>query len=256
MNSSNDNPVVSVIMPAYNAEKYIEEAIKSVLNQTFSELELLVLDDCSTDGTFKLVSGIANKDSRIQLHKNEKNMGVARTRNKGIDLARGKYIAFLDSDDIWHNEKIMKQITLAENSESCIVYSSYALIDEEGNHKNADYIVPEQTDYEAMLCENVIGCSTVLLPKHIADNYRFMVDYYHEDYVYWMQVLRDGYKARGLQEVLVDYRVMNHSRSGNKVKSACKRWHIYRSFLGMSFGKALIVWVKYVLNGLTKFSKT
>ena len=240
-------------MPAYNAEKYIKEAIESVLNQTISAFELIVIDDGSNDNTLSIVSELAKNDSRIKLIINDKNMGVARTRNRGMELSTGEYVAFLDSDDIWHSDKLEKQIELARKTGADIIYCSYALMAENGKSKYNNFIVSDKVSFHEMLTCNVLGCSTVLLSKQIAKNYRFDTRFYHEDYVLWLQIMRDGYKAAGVTECLVDYRVMESSRSSNKFDSAKKRWKIYRDFLNYSFVKCLYLSFRYALMGVLKY---
>lgn len=140
-------PLVSVIMPAYNAEEYISEAVQSVMAQTYTNWELLILDDCSTDGTADKARCFSDLDPRITLYSNPKNIGVALTRNKGMALAKGSWVALLDSDDIWHKDKLEKQLVAAENTGADIIYCSYSLMDKNGEHLS-DFIVPERTSYE------------------------------------------------------------------------------------------------------------
>ena len=245
--------MVSVIMPAYNAEKFIEKAIMSVVNQTYKNWELIVIDDGSKDSTTEIVMQLAQEDSRIVFYANEKNMGVARTRNRGFDIAKGDYVALLDSDDIWMPEKLEKQIELIAKTEADITYTSYGIIDVEDNKYKDDYVVPSQTDFEKMLGENHIGCSTVVLKKSVTEEYRFNENFYHEDYVLWMQLLKDGHRAHGLTEVLVQYRFYPGSRAANKLKSAQKRWVIYREYLNLSFLKSVISLANYMLAGIKKY---
>ena len=246
-------PLVSVIMPAYNAEKYIEKAIMSVVNQTYTNWELIVIDDGSKDSTSEIVEKLVKKDERIAFFANEKNMGVARTRNRGFDLAKGEYVALLDSDDIWLEEKLEKQLALFSETDADIVYTSYGIIDVEDKKYKEDYLVPSQTDFEKMLGENHIGCSTVVLKKNVTEKYRFNENFYHEDYVLWMQLLKDGHKAYGLTEVLVQYRFYPGSRAANKIKSAQKRWIIYREYLDLPFVKSVVCLVNYMLAGIKKY---
>ena len=246
-------PLVSVIMPAYNAEKYIEKAIMSVVNQTYTNWELIVIDDGSKDSTSEIVEKLAKKDERIAFYANEKNIGVARTRNRGFDLAKGEYVALLDSDDIWLEEKLEKQLALFSETDADIVYTSYGIVDVEGKKYKEDYLVPPQTDFEKMLGENHIGCSTVLLKKSVTEKYRFNENFYHEDYVLWMQLLKDGHRAHGLTEVLVQYRFYPGSRAANKLKSAQKRWIIYREYLDLPFVKSVVSVVNYMLAGIKKY---
>lgn len=247
-----NRPLVSVIMPAYNAEKYIAEAIESVISQTYANWELFVLDDCSTDRTAEIAEGFAETDSRIRLLKNSQNMGVANTRNRGFDLARGEWIALLDSDDVWRSDKLEKQLALAKESGADIVYSSYHLIGESGESLR-DYLVPEMTTYEELLKENVLGCSTVLMHRKVLSNHRFSKEYYHEDYIFWLELLHSGYCAAGCKEPLVDYRIVKGSRSNDKLRAAKNRWLIYRKVEKMPFTKSANAFVSYALHGLGKY---
>lgn len=248
-----DNELVSVIMPAYNAEKYISKAIKSVMNQTYHNWELIVIDDGSADSTVDVVSKIAAVEHRVHLYKNQSNMGVSKTRNKGFDLAKGKYIALLDSDDFWHSDKLEKQLALLKEKNADVVYSSYSLINEQSPDKAKAYIVAQQTSYSDMLCENIIGCSTVLMRSEITKMYCFDSAFFHEDYVLWLTLLKDGYSFAGCKEVLVDYTVVQNSRSHNKIKAAKNRWIIYRKSQKLSIPKSAAAFFSYMLNGIKKY---
>jgi teichuronic acid biosynthesis glycosyltransferase TuaG len=244
---------VSVIMPAYNAEAYIETAIRSVVAQTFTDWELIVIDDCSRDATVEIVENLACEDSRITLLRNEVNMGVSKTRNRGLDFARGSFVAFLDSDDVWYPEKLKVQLECLERTGADFAYCSYAIVNADGETAKADYIVPESITFESMLRKNDIGCSTVLLTAPIVKKYRFGSGFYHEDYVLWMQLLRDGYQACGNVEILVDWRYIENSRSFDKRKSAKNRWLIYRNYLGLSLIQSLWAFSGYAVSGVKKY---
>lgn len=248
-----ESPVVSVVMPAYNGAKYIGEAIESVISQTMTDWELIIIDDCSKDNTYEIALEYANIDARIRVIQNEVNSGVSRTRNKGMDQCKGAYVALLDCDDIWRSDKLEVQLDIAKRTGADIIYCSYALVDDKGISLNRDFIVPVKTDFEDMLIKSVISCSTVLLSKKIVDTYRFTPDFYHEDYVLWMQLLKDGFIAEGSEEVLASYRLLEKSRSANKLNSAMKRWDIYRKYLHLPFIKSCVVFVKYSLAGLKKY---
>lgn len=249
----NNPPLVSVIMPAYNAERFLEEAVRSVMNQTFQDWELLILDDCATDGTYALAERLAAEDDRITLIKNEQNMGVARTRNRGFDLCRGKYVALLDSDDVWHPDKLEKQLNRMEETGGDFSYTSYAIVDVEGKKTKADFLVPGEVTYKDQLTRNAIGCSTVMLKAELLKKYRFVTDFYHEDYVLWIQLLRDGYRAVGCQEILVDWRYVENSRSFNKVKAARNRWRIYRDYLKLPMHQRLWAFAIYAVTSVIKY---
>jgi len=247
-------PVVSVVMPAYNCRSYIRQAVESVMGQTFSDWELLIINDCATDDTLAVARELAAGDPRIRVLSNEKNLGVSKTRNRGIAEAKGKYIAYLDSDDVWLPEKLEKQLALMERTGATLCYCSYAIIDKDGNPSKADYISPETVTYEELLRENVIQCSSIVLPAEVARKYPFTSEFYHEDYVLSLSVLRDGYTAAGCTQVLSQYRHIEGSRSANKVQAAKNRWIIYRDHLHLPLGKRIGVFLSYVTAGLRKYT--
>lgn len=247
------NPYVSVIMPSYNSADFIELAVNSVLQQTFDNFELIIIDDCSSDNTRDILQKISKTDERIRLVLSDKNEGAAITRNKGLDLCRGAFVALIDSDDIWAKEKLELQVAAAQSSNADIVYCSYSIIDENGNKKCREFIVPEKTDFKHTLNVSVISCSTALLSRKIVDKYRFPTDFYHEDYALWLSILKDGHSAAGLTEVLAEYRVRGDSRASNKLSSAKNRWNIYRKFLHLPLTSCIFHFVQYGVLGFIKY---
>lgn len=250
-----NKPLVSVIMPAYNAERFIEAAVRSVMAQTIADWELLILDDGSKDTTAAIAARLASEDDRIRFLPNEANMGVAKTRNRGFGLCRGQFVALLDSDDIWLPEKLEKQLDLAEKTGADIIYCSYGIMDEKAHKVCEDFIVPPIVSFDQFLTQSVISCSTALLSRKIVDRYRFMTTFYHEDLALWLQLLQDGYQAQGVTEVLAQYRIMQGSRASNKLKSAVNRWRIYRKHLGLPVGKSLSLLTEYAFLGFKKYRK-
>jgi len=246
-------PLVSIIMPAYNCEQYIEIAIRSVMQQTHESWELLIIDDCSADSTYSIVQSIAQEDSRIRCTRNSTNMGVAKTRNRGLDWAQGDFVAFLDSDDLWHPEKLAVQLCHMINERADLSCTSYAIVDEKGRVSKSAYIVNGDISFRSLLNENTIGCSTVLLSSEIARKFRFVTDFYHEDYCLWLSILQDGYHAVGCSEVLTDWRLIANSRSFNKRKSAMNRWRIYRKHLRLSLPKSIRAFISYAWGGWKKY---
>ncbi len=243
-------PLVSVIMPAYNAEKYIEDAVRSVISQTYPNWELLILDDCSADRTAVLAEALAGLDSRIRLLRNPQNMGVAKTRNRGFSLAKGEWVALLDSDDVWHSNKLEKQL-LAARGGAKLLYTSYALFSDAAGTR-ISYVVPAKTDYRHMLSENVIGCSTVMLHRSICERFRFREDVYHEDYALWLELLRNGYAAAGCTELLTDWRISENSRSFDKRSAAKNRWFIYRKIEKLPLLRSGCAFIAYAFHGVVK----
>ena len=248
-----EKPKVSVIMPAYNMERYIGAAIQSVQQQTYLNWELLIIDDGSQDATCEIVERLAAEDERIHLIRNEKNIGVAQARNRGFALASGKYVALLDSDDLWRAEKLALQIDVAEETGAAIVYCSYGIIDETGAKLCDDFIVPKVTNFEKSLSQSVISCSTALLSSDVYHNYRFNPDFYHEDLIFWLQILNDQLEVSGVKDVLADYRVYSGTRASNKIRTAINRWKVYRRYFGLSILKSVWVFVKYAFLGVRKY---
>ena len=247
-------PVVSVIMPAHNAARFIAASIESVRAQTLTSWELLIIDDCSTDATSSIARAAAEGDPRIRVLTNEENLGAAASRNRALACAQGAYVALLDSDDLWEPTKLEKQVRCAGQQGAGIVYCSYALIDEFGRRAFSDYLVPEGTTYAAMLEESVIGCSTALVSSELTSRFRFPTNVYHEDYAYWLLLLGSGAKAVGLREVLASYRVRRGSRASNKVLSAIRRYQVYRECLGLSRPTCACLMARYLLNGVRKYA--
>lgn len=246
-------PLVSVIMPSYNAEAFLAEAIRSVAGQTMADLELIVIDDCSGDRSYEIALEQAREDSRICVLRNEVNSGVAKTRNRGIALARGQYIAFLDSDDVWHPEKLQRQLERMQETGAGICYCSYAIIGVSGSKVRGDYLVPGQVTFGDILKENCIQCSAMLIRADIVKEIGFNTEFYHEDYVLGLDILKAGHLAAGCTEVLLNWRYLENSRSFDKKKSAGNRWKIYRQYLKLPLVKSGYLFACYTVAGLRKY---
>lgn len=248
-------PFVSIIMPAYNSSLYIKEAIESVVSQSYANWELVVIDDCSKDETQSIVKEISKRDSRVKLLINEKNMGAAASRNRGLDHVQGDYVALLDSDDYWHPQMLEKMLQRAKETSADIVYCSYEIVDEYGKKLCNDFIVPEKTTFEESIIRNVISCSTALLSRKFAGTYRFPTNMYHEDIALWFTALRDGCTAFGVTEILASYRQRANSRSAGKLTSARRRWVIYRKQLAMPLFQSILAMIRYGYYGIIKYKK-
>lgn len=253
MDKQQETPRMTVVMPAYNAAPFIDEAISSVIAQTVTDWELIVIDDCSADQTREIVTKISQQDPRVRLVVNDANMGVAKTRNRGLDMSRSPYVALLDSDDYWMPQLLEKLIARAEETKADIVYCSYELVDEQGKKVCKDFIVPETTSFKESVVRSVITCSTVLLTGQLVKKKRFPTNLYHEDIALWFEILRDGGTARGVPEVLAAYRQRANSRSAGKLSSAKKRWIIYRKHLKLPFLKSVVIMAKYGYYGVKKY---
>ncbi len=245
--------LVSVVMPAFNSEKYIIDSIVSVMVQTCPDWELIVCDDCSSDDTPHIVKEFTKVDPRIRLLESGANVGAAAARNRGVGVAQGECIALLDSDDVWEPKKLELQLNLMRSSSAPIIYCSYDLIGCDGGDLGRKYFVSPEATFDSMLFENTIGCSTCLIEASLLKTHPFSCDYYHEDYLLWMTLLREGSVARGCPEVLMHYRQVHGSKSSNKAKSAFRRWSIYRNGLGLSWIKSALAFARYSISGLRKY---
>lgn len=246
-------PRVSVIIPTFNAETTLDAAIASVLHQSFTNWELLIVDDASTDETAAIARRYGYTDPRVRVILGAINQGVAAVRNYGVAHCRGEFIAFLDSDDTWEPDKLKKQLDKIQETEADLCYTSYAIVNMNGEKVRADYLVPNETDYASMLRENVIGCSTVLLSAQLAKKYPFEAAFYHEDYVLWLKLLKDGHHAVGCREVLTNWRYREDSRSFNKLKSLQKRWEVYRNALQLPLIESIGYLCDYIAAGMRKY---
>ena len=242
---------ISIIVPMYNAEKFIGKTIESVLAQTYQNWEMLIMNDVSTDNSLAIVSLYAKKDERIKIVNTEKNVGVVKGRNFLIDLASGKYIAFLDADDYWHNEKLEKQIKFMKEKNASISCTEYTRV-KENEEKINDVIIKEEISYNDMLKNNYLGCLTVIYDaKKIGKRY-FKELEKNEDYVLWLEIVKDVNTIYGLKENLAYYRVLDNSRSSNKVKTAKVRWEIYRKIEKLSLLKSIYYFLHYAIRAVLK----
>lgn len=244
--------LISVIMPAYNAEKTLLQAIVSVLEQSYRNIELVIIDDDSKDNTRRIAEECAEKDCRVKVLHNLKNCGVSITRHRGIAAANGKWIAFLDSDDIWKKDKLEKQWAIRNEKGADLVFSGSAFIDAEGNQKDWVLHVPEKISYRELLKQNVISNSSVLIKKTAYQRCEILGNNMHEDFACWLNFLRKGGIACGIDEPLLIYRLSPNSKSGNKVKAARMNWNTYRA-IGLNFYDACWYEIHYAFNGLRKY---
>lgn len=248
-----DFGLISIIMAAYNAEKTIEQAISSVLSQTYSNFELIIVNDCSKDGTVQLVENIAAKDSRVHLISNEKNSGVSFTRKHGLEEAMGEWIAILDSDDVWAPEKLEKQIDLQEKTNADLLFTGSAFMDADGNPINWYLVAPAEVSYRQLLKQNVLSNSSALVRKELYAKYYAVGDGMHEDFAIWLSILKEGRKAYGVDEPLLIYRISKSSKSGNKIKAAKMNWNTYR-YIGLNLIEAAYYEGCYIIKSLIKYT--
>lgn len=246
--------MVSIVMPAYNAERTIEFAVRSVLAQTYKSFELIIINDCSIDKTPEIIRKLMHEDGRIRTINNDKNSGVSFTRHRGVKFALGEWIAFLDSDDAWTADKLEKQIALQEKTGAKFLFTGSSFVNADGEKINAILHVPEQISYRKLLKQNLVSNSSVMIRKSLYQKYESMGDRMHEDFTCWLKVLRSGEIAYGIDEPLLIYRLSPTSKSGNKVKAAKMNWNTYRA-IGLNIFQAAYYEAWYVVNGLLKYRK-
>lgn len=250
MKEADDSILVSVIMPAYNAEKYIAQAIESVLCQEVP-LELIVIDDCSMDKTIEIVEKYSAVPEVI-LVKNKENQGAAESRNIGIRMAKGKYIAFLDSDDWWEKGKLKEQCEVLRKINVPFCCTARELMNEDGISMGKVIGVPERITYKMLLKTNSIPCSSVLIRSQVAKEYGLCYNELHEDYILWLRILQKEPYAVGIDKPFLKSRMSQNGKSRNKFKSAKMQWGVYRH-MGFGLGKSIYYFVNYTVNGIKKY---
>ena len=245
------NELVSIITPCYNSEKFLDECISSVLNQTYKNWEMLIVDDNSSDNSCSLINSYSKRDDRIKpLFLNE-NLGPAMARNNAITNAKGKYIAFLDSDDIWLPEKLEVQINFMKKNNCSFVFSSYSVISDDEKPKYT-ISVPETITYKRYLKNTIIGCLTVMLDKEKFKNIKMPNLRSSHDMATWLNLLKECGCAYGIQQKLAIYRDHKSSNTSNKFKAAYDVWNVYREHEKLNLLYSIYNFVIYAINALKK----
>lgn len=234
-----NNSKVSIITPLYNSESFIAETIQSVISQTYNNWEMLIIDDCSKDKSSEIVKTYKSLDERIKYFKTDFPSGSpTKPRNIGIEKANGRYIAFLDSDDLWEQNKLETQLRVLEDESVAIVFSNYQKINEQGIQNNRVIKAPKIVDYQKLLKGNVIACCTCVYDSSKTGKLYFN-NQGHEDYALWLEILKKGYFAKNTGLVSAKYRVRNASISSNKYKVIFWIYNIYRQNERMSIIKSI-----------------
>ena len=242
---------VSVVMPAYNCAKTIAQAIDSVFAQEVS-LELIVVNDCSREDLDSVMAQYMD-DPRLVYVKNEKNLGAAASRNKGVSLAKGRYVAFLDSDDYWVPGKLEKQLQALESTGAVLCCTARELMTPEGELTGRVIPVKQKITYRDLLLQNSIGCSSVLILADVAKAHPMHHEDSHEDYIMWLEVLGKHGFACGINEPLLKYRLTTTGKSGNKLKAAKMTFKVYR-YMGFGLLKSCLCFISYALHGVLKYA--
>lgn len=249
MNESNQSsPLVSVIMPAYETSKFVTEAIESVRAQTMGNFELLLVDDCSSDDTVQVARRAAQQDPRIIIIELDENGGAAKARNIAIDRARGRFIAFLDSDDLWYPEKLERQIAFMHESDAAFSYTQYDVISEEGA-KVKSLPVPERITYRDLLRCCPIGCMSTVYDREKLGTIYMSSMRKRQDWATWLKIVGKSGEGRGLNVPLGAYRLREGSLSFNKFKVLGAIWSLYRHEQGFGRAASAFYMSIYCLNG-------
>ena len=249
--------MVSIIVPVYKAASYIANTIERVRKQTYKNWELILIDDCSPDNSAEIIrdlikdaasevsmrklpqgmleEGEFSETEHISLICKDKNEGAARARNTGIELAKGRYIAFLDADDVWLSNKLEKELAFLKDKQAAFAFTSYEFGDEDANGLGKVVEVPEKLTYRKALSRTIIFTSTVMFDMNkISKELIRMPEVESEDTATWWKILRAGYAAYGLNEALVIYRRPKKSLSSNKFKAMKRIWNLYRKEEGLT----------------------
>ena len=239
-------------MPSYNAAEFIAASIQSVIDQTYSNWELLITDDCSKDDTVKIVEQYLVKDNRIKLFSTGKNSGPACARNKSLENATGKYIAFLDSDDIWVSNKLEMQINFMTEKNIAFSFSSYSIMKEDGIQTGNTINVPKVIGYYGYLFNTIIGCLTVVIDREKTGNFMMPNIRSSQDMALWLLIMKRGFKAYGLQEPLAYYRLVSTSNTAKKWKAAKDVWKVYREIEHLNPIYSAVCFIGYAINAIIK----
>lgn len=245
------NDLVSIIMPAFNSENYISESIKSIINQSHENWELLVTDDFSTDNTNKIIRSFQKQDNRIILFNFKENKGAGIARNNSIFNAKGRFIAFLDSDDRWKPNKLKTQIDFMLSNKLSLTYSGYDVINEKGSYIKS-IMAPESINYSQILSNNYIGCLTAIYDTNSLGK-KYMPDIRkRQDWVLWINILELIRETKGITDSLAIYVDRKDSISGNKFLLLKYNWTVYSNVLGFNKLKSFLLMINFIIHYAVK----
>lgn len=248
------NPAVSIIMACYNSEKWIQETIRSVQRQTFDDWELLITDDCSSDSSAAIIREEQKKDTRIKLYVFDVNQGAGKARNNSVLKARGRYIAYLDSDDLWADTKLEHQIAYMRERDIPMCYTDYDIINENGEYRKT-IKVPKSVTYHEYLKRPITCTHSIMFDMEKIDRRLLLMPDIRrgQDGATWLQVLKTGVQGYALSEPLARYRRHDGSLSSNKIKSIKRMWYLYREVEHLPAWYSCICFVSYAFNAVKKY---
>lgn len=245
---------VSIITPVYNSEKFLNQTIESVLNQSYKNWEMILVDDCSTDNSKEIIDKYMKEDKRIRYYLLETNSGAAVARNYALEKSTGRFIAYLDADDLWDSYKLEKQVEFMLNYKYGFTCTDYEVIDEEGMPKGKIVKMPYEIDYNLYLRNTIIQTVGVMVDLNIVDKsiLKMPLIRRRQDAATWCQILKQGIICIGLNENLASYRRVSTSLSSNKFKAMKGTWYLYRKIENLSIFKSLYSFVGYAWNACKK----
>lgn len=246
------NTLVSIITPSYNSEKFIQTCVESVMAQTYINWEMIIVDDASQDTSREKMIYLSHNESRIKTIFLDKNIGAAQARNIAIRKATGKYIAFLDSDDFWEPHKLEKQVSFMSKHNIGFSFTTYQSISEDGLNNLNIIKAPSKLTYHSYLKNTIIGCLTVVIDKEKIGDFEMPDIRSSHDMALWLQIMRGGITAYGLDENLAKYRVVSSSNTADKIKAAKDVWKVYREVEKLSFLYSFWCFVNYVFYAIKK----
>jgi teichuronic acid biosynthesis glycosyltransferase TuaG len=246
------NTTVSIITPSYNSSLFIKECITSVQNQSYTNWEMLVVDDASKDNSVEIIQSFMKNDSRIKLIALDENVGAAQARNKALEKAQGQFIAFLDSDDLWMSDKLSKQLQFMSSTKCAFSFTAYQPLSEDGKQKFSIIEVPQEISYHSYLKNTIIGCLTVMIDKQQTGDFRMPNIRSSHDMALWLDIMKRGFLAHGINESLAYYRLVSNSNTSKKWKAATEVWDVYRKVENLNIVYSAFCFVGYVFHALKK----
>ncbi len=244
---------VSIITPVYNAERFLEITAQSVLSQTYQNWEWILINDCSLDSSWQIMQKLAKLDSRIMIFSNEKNLKSGKTRNFAIENATGRFIAFLDADDVWHKDKLSNQVSFMLDNNYHFTHTSYGYLDESGNKIKGTLHVSKKVDYKHLLKRTEISCLTAMYDAEKIGKFYMSEHARKQDYALWLDILKSGIKSYGLDMELAYYRQVKGSATSKKYKLILKHISFLRDTQGFNIIKSVYYTGYWMVNGFVRY---
>lgn len=246
--------LVSIITPLYNSERFISDCVESVLQQTYKNWEMIIVDDCSTDSSFILANKFAEKDSRIKVFQLNNNSGSGVARNKAIKESQGSVIAFLDSDDIWHSQKLSRHLKAMFQAKAAFSHTTYSYMSENGKKlKKKLKVSNDWVDYQALLKRTEISCLTAMYDVRVVGKVYMPAYRRKQDYALWLEILKRGHKSFPLNECLAWYRQVEGSATSKKSSLIIKHYFFLRQTQSLSRSASLYYTFHWLINGIIRY---